>query len=484
MIARTSATAAAPPDPRFLALSSSLDRDRALLREDVLGSMAHVLCLGRAGLLTTEETRALHGGLQQLLGEPPYLPDEEDIHMAIEALLRQRLGAVADRLHTGRSRNDQIALTLRLHLREATRRAGLQLLELLGVLLGLADVHARSLMPGYTHRQRAIPITVAHWALASAAALLRDGDLLRFNLEGLDRCPLYAGALAGTSLPLDRAYAAALLGFAAPTDNSLDTVGDRDGSADFCYLSARLHGHLSRLCTDLIDFATQEFGFLRLDDAIACGSSMMPHKKNPDVFELVRGRSARALGDLSTCLTITRGLPLGYQRDLQEDRGVLTSVGEHLRGSLELVTLGLRHVSFDTAALERALGEDPDPPAGAAGGVLWATDLAEVLVLHGVSFREAYRMVGGLVLRARRGELDVLGALPPELLQNGALLAELSRRMDPRACVEARALPGGPAPAATARQTEEARARLLRLQEDLNAIPSLEQLRERLQGMV
>lgn len=485
LLARTAATGAAALDGRFLALSSSLDRDRALLTEDVLGSVAHALGLRRAGLLTAGEAAALRAGLLAVLDEvregSAGLPEEEDVHMAVEAALGQRVGAVAGKLHTGRSRNDQIALDLQLHLREATRRAGLSLISLIEALCELAQVYEETLLPGYTHRQRAIPITVGHWAMAGGAALSRDCALLRFTLSQLDRCPLGAGALAGSSLPLPRAHVAGLLGFGAPSENSLDTVGDRDAVSAVGYLSARLHVHMSRLATDVVDFSSREFGFVQLDEAIACGSSMMPHKKNPDLFELVRGRSAQALGDLMTSLSLARGLPLGYQRDLQEDRAVVTGLGAHLCGTLELLCLGLRHIRINPAATSAALLSDATQ----------ATDLAEVLVQQGgVPFRQAYRMVGALVAWARQAgrplaslsedELRAgLGELPGDL---APVLPALVARLDPHACVAARALPGGPAPEAVRAQVAAVQAAAGELAAALGGVPTLEGLRARLEA--
>lgn len=482
MIARTAATAAGALDGRFVALSSSLTRDLPLLEEDILGSAAHALGLRRAGLLSAEDAAALRAGLFAILDDVragrAALPEEEDVHMAVEALLARRTPAAA-RLHTGRSRNDQVALDLQLHLREAARRAGELLAAVTAALCDLADAHAEVALPGYTHRQRAIPITVGHWAMASVAALSRDGELLAFLLGQLDRCPLGAGALAGSSLPLDRAGVAALLGFSAPTDNSLDTVGDRDGVSGLAYLSSRVHVHASRLAADLVDFASQEFGFLKLGDAVACGSSMMPHKKNPDVFELVRGRSAQAIGDLVTSLSIARGLPLGYQRDLQEDRAVLTGIGPHLCGTLELLHIGLRNVRFDGAAMAAALASD----------FTQATDLAEVLVGFGVPFRAAYRVVGELVARARErgrglaalGAEDLRAALPPDLAAApDAVVSALQARLDPAACAAARSLHGGPAPAEVRRQIAAARVRLQGFADRVAVVPTLADLLARL----
>ncbi|MCS6912232.1 MAG: argininosuccinate lyase [Myxococcales bacterium] len=482
MIARTPATGPSALDARLLALSSSLALDLPLLTEDIVGSVAHTIGLYQVGLLRADEAEMLRAGLLELLDQvragQAQLPPEEDVHMAVEAALTQRLGAVAGRLHTGRSRNDQIALDIALHLRETARCVGGWLARLLETLCELAQDNAEVLLPGYTHRQRAIPITVGHWAAAGAAALLRDARQLTFLLGELDRCPLGAGALAASSLPLDRGAVASLLGFASPTLNSLDTVGDRDGIVGLAYLSARIHVHTSRLAADVVDYASQEFGFVRLDDAIAGGSSMMPHKKNPDVFELVRGRSARAIGDLVAALTLTRGLPLGYQRDLQEDRALLTGLGPHLCGTLELLDLGLRHLRFDAEAMSEALARD----------CTQATDLAEVLVQAGVPFRRAYQSIGALVAAARaRGHgLQMLGAedlravIPAECGGDERLVARLLERLDPAACVSARTLPGGPAPEAVRQQVAELRTGVAALLQRLEQVPALSELEQRL----
>ncbi len=396
-IARTNATGGEGMLPELLAWSSSLQFDRALVREDLLGSAAHVTMLSRVGLvpladatLLRKELLAMHAAAET--GAFTLADGEEDVHMAVEAELGARLGAsVAGRLHTARSRNDQVALDLRMHVREQARLSLLACLALLRQLTDRAAAEHHVLLPAYTHRQRAQPTTAGFLLAAWASSLARGAELLAFTLERADRCPLGAGACSGSSLPIDRTLTARLLGFAAPTANALDTVGDRDFALDFAWAGARVLLALSRLSTDVIDYATSEFGFVKLDGGIAAGSSMMPQKKNPDMFELVRGESSRAVGNVVALLTLVKGLPTGYNRDLQEDRRPLLDTAPLLLGALRAVSLSLPHVHFDGTRTAAAL----------ADGSTQATDLAEALVQHkGVPFREAYKAVGALVRHA------------------------------------------------------------------------------------
>ncbi|HEY4770178.1 MAG TPA: argininosuccinate lyase, partial [Myxococcales bacterium] len=304
--------------PEVLAFSSSLPLDRQLLREDVIGSLAHLIMLSRTGIVPREAAAAIRAELLRVLEGSPELPDEEDVHMAVETLLSRALGEQAGMLHTARSRNDQIALDLRLHVREQSATALQELSTLLGALAGRAERERDTLLPGYTHRQRAQPVSAAYYFCAWGAMFARDLELLR--AAAAPEMPLGVGALAGTSLPIDREMVRKLLRFDRLTANGLDTVGDRDFALDFAYAAARTLLHASRVATDVIDFCTAEFGYLHLDDQIAMGSSMMPQKRNPDLFELIRGKCGRAIGNLNSLLVTMKGLPGGYNRDLQEDR--------------------------------------------------------------------------------------------------------------------------------------------------------------------
>lgn len=390
--------------PEVLAFSSSLALDKALLLEDIVGSMAHVLMLAHQGIVPKEVARSIRDGLASVYEEVQagrlQLPDEEDVHMAVEAELSTRIGAPAARLHTARSRNDQVSTDLRLHIREASAEVLRRLAELLEVLVARMDAQGELLLPSYTHRQRAQPVTLGFWLASHGAALARDVELFGFVLGQLGLSSLGCGAIAGTSLPIDRELSAKLLGFVGPTHNAMDTVGDRDFGMDYLYAASRLMLHLSRLSTDVIDYTSSEFGFALLDGEIACGSSMMPQKRNPDVFELIRGKSGRALGNLLGLMSTMKGLPAGYNRDLQEDRQALLETGPMLKACLHILGLAMPRLHFSAQRCKAAL-ED---------GYTQATDLAERLVKKGVAFREAYQAVGSLVRRCQEANLPLAKA--------------------------------------------------------------------------
>ncbi len=352
-IARTSATGQGGMLPELLAWSSSLREDLALVREDLIGSAAHVTMLARTRIISVADARLLRDALRGLYDEAcagslKLGADEEDVHMAVEAELGKRVGAVAARLHTARSRNDQVALDLRLHVRDQ----GVALVcELAALVDKLADRAAREkgvLLPAYTHRQRAQPVSAAFLVAAWAVGLTRAIDVVSFGLEQIEM-PLGSGACSGSSLPIDRALVARLFAPWEPTRNALHTVGDRDFALDWTWGVARAVLALGRLASDVVDFSTSEFALVRLDGAIATGSSMMPQKKNPDVFELVRGKSARAVGNVVALLTLMKGLASGYNRDQQEDRLPLLEAGPLARGCAGVVSLAIDHVEFDGA---------------------------------------------------------------------------------------------------------------------------------------
>jgi len=401
-IAKTEASGGRQLLPEVLAFSSSLALDKALLLEDIVGSMAHVLMLARQGIVPKEVARSIRDGLASVYEEVQagrlQLPDEEDVHMAVEAELSARIGAPAARLHTARSRNDQVSTDLRLHIREASAEVLRHLAELLEVLVGRMDAQGALLLPSYTHRQRAQPVTLGFWLAAHGAALARDVELFGFVQKQLGLSSLGCGAIAGTSLPINRELSAELLGFGGgATHNAMDTVGDRDFGMDYLYAASRLMVHLSRLSTDVIDYTSLEFGFAVLDGEIACGSSMMPQKRNPDVFELIRGKSGRALGNLLGLMSTLKGLPAGYNRDLQEDRQALLETGPMLKACLHILSLAMPRLHFNAQRCKAAL-ED---------GYTQATDLAERLVKKGLAFREAYQAVGTLVRRCQEANLPL-----------------------------------------------------------------------------
>ncbi len=436
VLAKTEAAGGGSLHPDVLSFSSSLADDRALLREDMVGSLAHVIMLAKTGIIPVVEARALKDALQIMWDEDErgelHLPEEEDVHMAIEALLGQRLGPTAKMLHAARSRNDQVATALRLHVREHSLEIESALIDLVGLLIARAKEDRDLLIPSYTHRQRAQLVSVAHYCLAWASMFQRDIETFAFVRGQANFCPLGSGAIAGSTLPVDRELTARLLGFDGATANARDTVGDRDFITDYLYAASRFLVHSSRLATDMVDFSTSEFGFVELDDEIACGSSMMPQKKNPDVFELVRGKSGPQIGALVALLVTAKGLPSGYNRDLQEDRRPLLDTSIRLRGVLDALHVALPLLRFRRDKCLQA----------ASDSTLLATDIAEALVKRGVAFRAAYEAVGKLVRLAaaekvglgdisveRARELDP--AFDADVLACGKVEGALERRITP-----------------------------------------------------
>lgn len=401
VVAKTDAAGGATLHPQVLAFSSSLKLDRALLKEDLIGSLAHIAMLARQKLVPDADARAIHKGLVSLWEDAAkgtlVLPDEEDVHMAVEVELHRRIGNSSQVLHTARSRNDQVATDLRLWTREQCARTLHTISGLVAEVLQYAKDGQDVVLPAYTHRQRAQPVTLAYWWASWAAGLLRDAEAFAFVLDQADTLALGVGAISGTSMNTDRASVQQALQFSRMTDNGLDTVGDRDFALDFLYASTRLLVRLGRLSTDLIDFSSKEFGFVTLGGEIACGSSMMPHKRNPDLFELLRGKSGSAIGALTGLLATVKGLPGGYNRDLQEDRGPLLEMGVRLDECLSVLRLGLKNVKFEPDVCRAAL-ED---------GSTQATDLAEALVKKGIAFRDAYQAVGRLVRVSREKQVPL-----------------------------------------------------------------------------
>lgn len=389
-------------DPTVERFSASIHFDKILARHDIRGSKAQARMLGSAGLISAEESQTLIDGLDRIAGEIadgtfPFDPALEDIHMNIESRLTTHLGSVAGKLHTGRSRNDQVATDLTLFLREVALATSRGLLELRGVLLERARENVDTILPGYTHLQRAQPVRLAHHWLAHIEVLGRDADRFRDMRARIVRCPLGAGAMAGSTLPLLREETAAELGFEAPTRNSMDTVASRDLALEFMADAAISMVHLSRLAEELVLWSSSEFGFVELADAYSTGSSLMPQKKNPDVPEIVRGKSGRVIGNLVTLLTVLKGLPLTYNRDLQEDKEPLFDTVDTIRDCLEVMagaiaTLDVRKERMGAAA------SDP---------MLLATDLAEILVRAGVPFRDAHAVVGRIVGHVTRKQIDL-----------------------------------------------------------------------------
>ena len=425
--------------------------DRRLLADDVDGSIAHVAMLGETGILAEAEVTELRDGLgtvraEAVGGEFEFLDSDEDVHSAVERRLTELVGEVAGKLHTARSRNDQVALDMRLYARRAADDRIDQLQEYAVALAGLAEAHASTVVPSYTHLQQAQPTTLGHHLLAYAWMALRDAERFVAVRHRLDVSPLGAGASAGTSLPIDPESTARGLGFGAVFENSLDAVGSRDHLAEFVFCCSQAMVHLSRLAEEIIIWATPEFGHVRLGDSVTTGSSALPQKRNPDIAELVRGRAARVAGLLASMMTLQKGLPLSYNRDLQEDKRLVFDADDTLAGSLHAMTEMLGQTEFlpITPAVDTA-----------------SLDLAEALVGRGVPFREAHAAVGKLVLGLDNqgrslhdvGIKDLTNAHP------GFVEADLDL-IDAADSVVRRHSPGGGSPESVHTQIAELRSRV------------------------
>ena len=371
---------------------SSISFDKRLYAQDIRGSMAHAKMLCRQGILSPEDEKAIQEGLQGILadmqaGKIEFPPESEDIHMLVESILTERIGEAGKRLHTGRSRNDQVATDMHLYAKDTCDDTLALLRELEELLLELAEKHCEDVMPGYTHLQRAQPVTLGHHLMAYFEMFKRDMIRVRNAKAAADVCPLGSGALAGTTYPLDREFTAREMGFSAVGMNSLDGVSDRDFLLD--YLSAASIGmmHLSRFCEEMVLWSSLEFSFVTMDDGFATGSSMMPQKKNPDVAELIRGKTGRVYGDLTALLTAMKGLPLAYNKDMQEDKESFFDARDTWIKCLHVFTEMLRTASFRTENMLKS----------ANAGFANATDLADYLVKKGVPFRDAHAVSGRMV---------------------------------------------------------------------------------------
>ena len=436
--------------------NSSISFDHVMYREDIAGSIAHAAMLGAQGIIPAEDSQKIAEGLKGILadlesGVLPFDPAAEDIHMFVEQVLTERIGDAGKRLHTARSRNDQVALDLRMYLKNQTTEIYASVRKLTGVLLTKAREHLETVMPGYTHLQVAQPVTLAHHLMAYAQMLARDLGRLSDCYERMDVMPLGSCALAGTTYPIDRSMTAELLGFSAVSQNSLDGVSDRDFCVELGAALSLIMTHLSRFSEEIILWCSSEFHFIELDDAFATGSSIMPQKKNPDIAELIRGKTGRVNGNLSALLTMLKGLPLAYNKDLQEDK-------EAIFDSVETVKLCL---GAFTPMLETMTVKKERMRAAAARGFINATDCADYLTRKGIPFREAYQITGWLVkMCIERG--CTLETLPLQSYQMlcPAFTGDLYRAIDIGTCVEQRTATGGPAPSAVAAQIEDLNARL------------------------
>jgi argininosuccinate lyase len=372
--------------------TSSIDVDKRLYAYDIQGSIAHCRTLAKAAIISAQEAEELIAGLEQVKqeideGALPYSDALEDIHTHIESRLAEIVGKVAYKLHTARSRNDQVALDVRLYLRDTVDSITRYLFELQNVLVDLAGRHIETVLPGYTHLQRAQPILLAHHLMAYYEMFSRDTERLQDCMVRINIMPLGSAALAGTPHPIDRKYTAELLGFEEVSGNSVDSVSDRDFIIEFLSAAAICMMHLSRLSEELIIWSSAEFGFIELPDAFATGSSIMPQKKNPDVAELVRGKSGRVFGNLMALLALMKSLPLSYNRDMQEDKTLLFDTADILTACLEIYLQLLPNITIHKTVMQKAVGS----------GYLNATDMADYLVTKGLPFREAHHCVGQVV---------------------------------------------------------------------------------------
>jgi len=440
------------PAEDLLAFTASLPFDRRLAGDDIAGSRAHVRGLARVGLLDGDEAAAILGALDAVEAELTsgtfaFAPTDEDIHTAVERRVTELAGAAGAKLHTGRSRNDQVATDLRLWCKRELVALAAAVVQLQTVLLDQAEAAGATALPGYTHLQRAQPVLLAHHLLAHGWALARDVDRLLSTVDRLDVSPLGAGALAGSSLPLDPHGTAIDLGFAAAFDNSLDAVSDRDFVAEALFDIALLGVHLSRLGEEWVLWTSEEFGFARLDDAYATGSSMLPQKKNPDIAELARGKTGRLVGHVAGFLTTLKGLPLSYNRDLQEDKEPLFDAVDQVSLALLALCGLIDTATFDTAAME----------AAAASPTMAATDLAEWLVARGTPFREAHAIVGALVRAALEPGGRALAAL---VAADDRFGPDAVAIVTAGAAVARRTTPGGGGPRPVAVEMDRFRARL------------------------
>ena len=431
--------------------NSSVSFDARMYREDIAGSIAHAAMLGKQGIIEEHEAEKIIDGLKAILadidaGGVEFSDDNEDIHMNIEVMLTNRIGDTGKRLHTARSRNDQVAVDFRLYVKKQIPVIIGMILDLEKVLLKKAEANLETVMPGYTHLQRAQPTTFAHYMMAYANMLKRDVTRFEDCLERMDECPLGAGALATSTYPVDRFQTAGALGFRKPVDNSMDAVSDRDYAIEFLSACSLLMMHLSRFSEELILWCSWEFKFVELDDAYSTGSSIMPQKKNPDVAELVRGKTGRVYGSLITLLTVMKGLPLAYNKDMQEDKECVFDAIDTVEMCLPVFAAMLDTLTVRPKNMARA----------ASGGFINATDCADYLVRKGMPFRDAYMIVGRLVNMCIKSG-DTLDTLPLKDFQSvsGAFGPDVYQALELKTCVGGRKVYGGPSPESVKMQIED-----------------------------
>ncbi len=424
--------------------NASLSFDQKFYKQDIDGSIAHVNMLAKQGIVTNEERFAILNGLESIKsdienGTLEISPEYEDIHSFVEATLIERIGDTGKKLHTGRSRNDQVALDMKLYIRDEIGETDALLKELLAVILRIMKENVETYMPGFTHLQKAQPVTVAHHFGAYFEMFRRDRSRLHDIRERMNYCPLGAGALAGTTYPLDREFTAELLNFKGATSNSMDSVSDRDYIIELLSALSTIMMHLSRFSEEIIVWNTNEYRFIELDDAYSTGSSIMPQKKNPDIAELVRGKTGRVYGALMSILTTMKGLPLAYNKDMQEDKELTFDAIDTTKGCIALFTGMIDTMTFNKPVME----------ASAKNGFTNATDAADYLVNHGVPFRDAHGIIGRLVLMCIDKGIS-LDELPLEDYKSVSPVFEndIYEAISLKTCVEKRLTKGAPGPKA------------------------------------
>lgn len=421
--------------------NSSIRFDARMYKQDITGSMAHAEMLGRQGIIPKDDADLIVKTLREILadiedGKVEFLIDAEDIHMNIETILIERIGDAGKKLHTGRSRNDQVALDLRMYLRDEVAEISDMLKNAMKTVLDIAEKNVDTIMPGYTHLQKAQPVTAAHHFMAYFQMFSRDLDRLRDCYKRINIMPLGSGALAGTTYPLDREFVAQKLGFDGITKNSMDGVSDRDFAIELSSVLSILMMHLSRFCEELVMWSSHEFSFVEMDDSYSTGSSIMPQKKNPDVAELIRGKTGRVYGSLTTLLTMMKGLPLAYNKDMQEDKEAIFDAVDTVKLCLPVFTNMIKTMKIKEEKMAR----------GATGGFTNATDLADYLVKCGVPFRSSHAIVGKMVAKAVEKGCDLDEFTLEEMKEFSELIKDdIYEAISIKTCVNERNVIGGPA---------------------------------------
>ena len=433
---------------------SSISFDSRMYKQDIMGSTAHAKMLAKQGILSAEDAEAIVKGLAGILadiedGKIQFSPHDEDIHMNIERVLTERIGDAGKRLHTGRSRNDQVALDFRMYMMAETDEVLSSLKALCQALLVIAENNLNTIMPAYTHLQKAQPTSLAHYMMAYCQMFLRDIDRMKDVKKRTDSMPLGSGALCGTTYPLDREYVAEQLGFSSVTPNSMDGVSDRDFAIEFLSAASIIMMHLSRFCEELILWSTGEFAFVTMDDAYSTGSSIMPQKKNPDMAELIRGKTGRVYGDLMGMLTVMKGIPLAYNKDMQEDKEGVFDAADTVISCLKVFTGMISTLTFRKENMYRTAGK----------GFTNATDAADYLVKKGMPFRDAHEVIGNLVLYCETKGIALSDMTLEELKAHSSIFEEdVYEAVSLETCVNMREVIGGPAPHCVADHIAKAKA--------------------------